>query len=76
MGIPEFHEILKYNEPKRCGYAAVYLAGIILWYLLLKPLTNPELYSNDLFWVSQLMWCNHVDSTMSYKKPNKGMYSF
>lgn len=50
MGFPHFEEIFAHQVPTRYFVIAAFLVGLILWSLLLFPITNPHLYSNDLFY--------------------------
>lgn len=51
MGFPDFNEVLSHKNPKKSILIFLFVAGVVLWYNLLTPLTNHSLYSNDVFWV-------------------------
>jgi len=54
MGFPNFEEIFAHGSPTRYYVAASFAAGVILWFLLLFPLTEPVVFSNDLYYQYQL----------------------
>jgi len=54
MGFPNFGEIFAYGSPARYYIAASFAGGLILWFLLLFPLTEPAAFSNDLYYQYQL----------------------
>lgn len=52
MGFPDFGDVLTYPEPKRSLTFGLFVVGFVSWCFLLGPLTNPLLYSNNLYWKS------------------------
>jgi prenyl protein peptidase len=50
MGFPNFSEILGHPSPARYYVALAFVVGVILWLLLLFPLSEPTLYANDLYY--------------------------
>jgi len=50
MGFPNFGEIFAYGSPTRYYIVASFAVGLILWLLLLFPLTEPAVFSNDLYY--------------------------
>lgn len=50
MGFPNFEEVFAHQAPTRYFVAGAFVLGLLLWCLLLFPLTSPDLYSNDLFY--------------------------
>jgi len=50
MGFPNFSEIFAHKSPARYYVAASFAAGLVLWFLLLFPLTEPAVFSNDLYY--------------------------
>jgi len=50
MGFPDFSEVLTHREPsKRLALSAAYVAGLAAFFFLLNPMTEPSLYSNQVF---------------------------
>ncbi|XP_032794811.2 CAAX prenyl protease 2 [Daphnia magna] len=47
MGFPDFGEIGRQTGWKRIILASAFVAGLVGWYLLLWPLTEPTLYYNN-----------------------------
>ncbi|XP_054264722.1 CAAX prenyl protease 2 [Macrosteles quadrilineatus] len=50
MGFPDLSELYTYQEPQRSVIMALCVVGLVLWCLLLDPLTTPSWYSNDVFY--------------------------
>jgi len=50
MGFPNFGEICAYKSPTRYFIAISFAAGLVLWCLVLFPLTEPVLFSNNLYY--------------------------
>ncbi|KAG7174639.1 CAAX prenyl protease 2-like [Homarus americanus] len=46
MGLPEVKEMIKAPNPLRIKLMAYHVMGLIAWYFLLFPLTEPSLYGN------------------------------
>ncbi|XP_045128744.1 CAAX prenyl protease 2-like [Portunus trituberculatus] len=46
IGVPEVKEMLKAPAPLRSKLMACHVLGLVAWYFLLYPLTEPSLYSN------------------------------
>lgn len=55
MGFPDFTELSTYKPKQKAFAIALFVTGLITWCILLKPLTNPALYSNDIY--SKLVNC-------------------
>lgn len=49
MGLPEMKEMLSKPTPVRNKLMAFHVLGLVAWYFLLYPLTEPSLYSNSLY---------------------------
>jgi len=49
MGFPNFGEIFAHKSPTRYYVTVSFAVGLVLWFLLLFPLTEPEMFSNDLY---------------------------
>ncbi|XP_063610721.1 CAAX prenyl protease 2-like [Penaeus indicus] len=49
MGLPEMKEMLNKPTPVRNKLMAFHVLGLVAWYFLLYPLTEPSLYSNTLY---------------------------
>jgi len=49
MGFPDFMEVINSEPRKRMLLVALFVAGAVLFYLLLEPLTNPQWYSNKVY---------------------------
>jgi len=50
MGFPDFGEVLSHPSPlKRLALAGAYVGGLTAFCFLLKPMTEPSLYKNDVF---------------------------
>ena len=50
QGFPDFSEVLTHREPsKRLALSAAYVAGLAAFFFLLNPMTEPSLYSNQVF---------------------------
>ncbi|KAB7497297.1 CAAX prenyl protease 2 [Armadillidium nasatum] len=49
MGLPEIRELFNKPEKQRNKLVAFHALGLIAWYLLLFPLTEPSWYSNELY---------------------------
>jgi prenyl protein peptidase len=47
MGFPDFGEIGRLNGWKRIVLASAFVVGLLGWYFLLWPLTEPTLYDNN-----------------------------
>lgn len=47
MGVPDVQEVLSTKGTKKIAFIAMYFIGLILWYYLLNPLTNPSWYHNE-----------------------------
>ncbi|XP_075221442.1 ras converting CAAX endopeptidase Sras [Lycorma delicatula] len=50
MGFPDFSEVINMQEPQRTLTMCVCVIGLVLWCLLLEPLTNPQWYDNNVFY--------------------------
>ncbi|RZF47558.1 hypothetical protein LSTR_LSTR009094 [Laodelphax striatellus] len=50
MGFPDFNELTSLQEPHRTIVMTLSVVGLVVFFLLLDPLTNPEWYQNDLFY--------------------------
>ncbi|GIX70803.1 CAAX prenyl protease 2 [Caerostris extrusa] len=50
MGFPDFGQIFTVEQPKQSIFIICFIAGLLTWMLLLKPLTDPQIYSNTLYW--------------------------
>ncbi|KFM76876.1 hypothetical protein X975_24718, partial [Stegodyphus mimosarum] len=50
MGFPDFGQLLNLEEPKRSILMIIFVTGLVLWMILLKPMTNPNIYNNSLYW--------------------------
>jgi prenyl protein peptidase len=48
MGFPDFGEIGRLNGWKRIVLASAFVVGLLGWYFLLWPLTEPTLYDNNV----------------------------
>jgi hypothetical protein len=51
MGFPDFVQVLAVREPTRYVVMATFVLGLLLWYVLLFPLTTPGLYSNNVYYL-------------------------
>ncbi|KAI8744639.1 CAAX prenyl protease 2 [Biomphalaria glabrata] len=49
MGFPSFGEVMGYPASTRYRLIAMFVLGLVLWTVLLYPLTSPALYSNEAF---------------------------
>ncbi|CAL4066315.1 unnamed protein product, partial [Meganyctiphanes norvegica] len=49
MGLPELKEVFSKPEAIRNKLLAAHVAGLVAWYFLLYPLTEPTYYSNTLY---------------------------
>lgn len=50
MGFPDFSEVLNYPQPMRFILSAIFVAGLVLWILLLDVFTQPHIYHNHIYW--------------------------
>ncbi|XP_042902985.1 CAAX prenyl protease 2 isoform X2 [Parasteatoda tepidariorum] len=50
MGFPDFGQLLALDQPKQSIIMMCFVVGLFLWIILLKPLTDPELYGNSVYW--------------------------
>ncbi|XP_046996541.1 CAAX prenyl protease 2 isoform X1 [Schistocerca americana] len=50
MGFPDFAELMTYKDQNRIVLMSLFVLGLVLWCVLLTPVTNPHWYSNNLFW--------------------------
>ncbi|XP_060522718.1 CAAX prenyl protease 2 isoform X2 [Cylas formicarius] len=50
MGFPDVLEVATYPRTKKVIVSALFVSGFAVWYLLLEPLTTPDLYSNRDAW--------------------------
>lgn len=55
MAFPDFSKIFTYPNPKRTVIMCLFLLGVILWYLLLEPLTNYKLYENNIYFSNSVI---------------------
>lgn len=46
IGLPEVKEMLKAPSPTRNKLMVFHVLGLVTWYFLLYPLTEPSIYSN------------------------------
>lgn len=49
MGFPDFNELLNHPPRTRAILGAFFILGVILFFALLFPLTDPKLYGNRLY---------------------------
>jgi len=49
MGFPDFGEVVNSEPKKRTLLTVMFVLGAVLFYLLLGPLTNSDLYSNRVY---------------------------
>lgn len=49
MGFPDFNEVLTCRNPRKMVLIGLFVLGVVLWCLLLPPLTSHSLYSNELY---------------------------
>ncbi|XP_037963093.2 CAAX prenyl protease 2 [Plutella xylostella] len=49
MGFPNFSEVSQHKPAHQAVIIAAFLAGLLLWCLLLNPLTDPALYDNQIY---------------------------
>lgn len=52
MGFPDFSEIWEFPPLQRVVIACCFILGLVLWCLLLVPMTSPVIYDNRLHWES------------------------
>ncbi|XP_015433384.1 PREDICTED: CAAX prenyl protease 2 [Dufourea novaeangliae] len=51
MGFPDLSEIVACKDPlKRAGLCCLFVIGLVTFFLLLIPMTNPTIFQNNLFW--------------------------
>ncbi|CAL1284408.1 unnamed protein product [Larinioides sclopetarius] len=50
MGFPDFGQLFTIERPKQSVLMVCFVAGLVTWMLLLKPLTEPQIYNNMLYW--------------------------
>ena len=48
IGFPDFGEIMHRRGYQRIVLIGAYVSGLLAWCSLLMPLTNPNLYDNDI----------------------------
>lgn len=49
MGFPDFVEVANSEPRKRMFLSAMFVTGLVSFYLLLDPLTDPQLYHNTVY---------------------------
>ncbi|KAK4301065.1 hypothetical protein Pmani_026771 [Petrolisthes manimaculis] len=49
MGLPELKNMMRFGSPLRYKLLAVHVAGLVAWYYLLFPLTEPAYFSNTRY---------------------------
>ncbi|XP_041354595.1 CAAX prenyl protease 2-like [Gigantopelta aegis] len=49
MGFPAFNEVMGYPQTIRRRLAMFFVLGLVLWIMVLFPLTYPALYANDVY---------------------------
>jgi len=49
MGFPDFAMVQAYPAPTKHYLIGAFIVGLVSWYFLLYPLTEPWIYSNDLY---------------------------
>ncbi|XP_044727941.1 CAAX prenyl protease 2 isoform X2 [Chrysoperla carnea] len=49
MGFPDFTELNSYKPKQRAIVISLFIVGLLSWCYLLTPLTNPVIYSNDIY---------------------------
>lgn len=54
MGFPDIQEVLLQQDNKKYIILSCYVIGLIGWIYLLPVVTQPEWYSNELYW--KQMW--------------------
>lgn len=50
MELPDFGKILTYENPKKIMLVCLFVLGLVLWYILLKPMTDCRLYNNYIYY--------------------------
>jgi len=67
MGFPDFREMFQFQEPKRSCLLVLSLIGLILWCILIKYTTDPQIYSNHMDW-TEMNQCNTINSSNNFEK--------
>lgn len=52
MGFPDIQEVLLLQDNRKYIILSCYVIGLASWIYLLPVVTEPEWYSNDLYWKS------------------------
>jgi len=50
MGLPEFQVLFQLPEPRRSGLFVMSFMGLILWLVVIKFVSHPWIYSNQMDW--------------------------
>lgn len=50
LGLPDIQKLWQLTLWKRLLFMGSYIGGLIGWILLLPIVTQPQIYSNDIFW--------------------------
>lgn len=49
MGFPDFGQLFELEQPKKFVLMICFVLGLILWIVLLHPLTDPLIYNNSVY---------------------------
>ncbi|XP_071079681.1 CAAX prenyl protease 2-like [Haliotis cracherodii] len=49
MGFPAFSEVMGYQKPTRTKLVTFFVVGMLLWMVVLYPMTSPWLYANAVY---------------------------
>ncbi|XP_014218642.1 CAAX prenyl protease 2 [Copidosoma floridanum] len=56
MGFPDLSEVMTYEDHlERAKLVSLFVIGLVAWYFLLTPMTNPSWFSNNLFWQKHVL---------------------
>lgn len=55
MGFPDIPDLLAQKQPKKSIFLILYILGLSSWILLLPTLTDPQLFSNNLFYYNDTL---------------------
>lgn len=67
MGFPDFQEMFLLQEPKRSCLFIISLVGLILWCILIKYITEPLIYFNQIDW-TEINQCNATNSSNNFEQ--------
>jgi len=60
MGVPDFGAVMELPPRQKIVSIVCFITGLVLWILLVRAMTEPSLYSNDLPWANKIHYDDQV----------------